>query len=71
MKTVALVFAIPVLLMAGDFWKDKSPADWSEKEAKKMTEESPWARDTPTKMEGGGGMQSGMPSGGRGGRGGG
>jgi hypothetical protein len=66
MKTAALVFAIPVLLLAGDFWKEKKPADWSEKEAKKMTERSPWAHETTPKMEGG--MATGMPSGGGGGR---
>ncbi len=68
MKTAALVFALPVVLLAGDFWKEKKPADWSEKEAKKMTENSPWAHDSTPRMEGG--MMTGMPSGGRGGRGG-
>ncbi len=66
MKTAALLFAVPVLLLAGDFWKEKKPADWSEKEAKKMTENSPWARESTPRMEGA--MPSGMPSGGRGGR---
>jgi len=68
MKSVALFLAIPSLLLAGDFWKEKKPADWSEKEAKKMTRDSPWAHDTTPRMEGM--MAGGMPSGGRGGRGG-
>lgn len=68
MKTVALFLAIPALMMAGDFWKEKKPADWSEKEAKKMTRDSPWAHDATPRMEGM--MATGMPSGGRGGRGG-
>ena len=60
--------ALPALLSAGDFWKEKAPADWTEKEARKMTRSSPWAHETTPKMEGM--MRGGMPSGGRGGRGG-
>ncbi|MBA3976246.1 MAG: hypothetical protein C0504_18720 [Candidatus Solibacter sp.] len=68
MKTALLVLALPALLSAGDFWKEKSPADWTEKEARKMTRSSPWAHEASPRMEGM--MGGGMPSGGRGGRGG-
>lgn len=68
MKSAALLFAVPLLLLAGDFWKEKKPADWSEKEAKKMTLDSPWAHEATPRLEGG--IPSGMPTGGRGGRGG-
>jgi hypothetical protein len=68
MRTALLVLALPALLSAGDFWKEKSPADWTEKEARRMTRNSPWAHEATPKMEG---MMGGaLPSGGRGGRGG-
>lgn len=63
-----LAVLLPVLLPAGDFWKEKNPAEWTEKEARRMTRDSPWAHDATPRMEG---MLGGaMPSSGRGGRGG-
>jgi len=74
-----LVFALCVAV-AGDFWKSKKFATWSDEETKKMIEDSPWARKVPIKyvytappgggMPGGGyggGMGGGMPGGGFGG----
>jgi hypothetical protein len=68
MRTVLLALVLPALLPAGDFWKEKNPADWTEKEARKLTRDSPWAHEATPRMEGMTG--GGMPSGGRGGRGG-
>lgn len=66
MRTALLALALPALLSAADFWKEKSPADWTEKEARRMTRSSPWAHEASPRMEG---MLGGaMPSGGRPGR---
>ena len=55
-------------LCGADFWTKKKFQDWTEKEAQKMTKDSPWARPVEVRMDagGGGGMGGG---GGRGGRG--
>ncbi len=59
------------VLLAADFWQSKKPAEWTEKEARKIVENSPWVKEVqPTmNMEGMGG--GGMGRGGRGGGGGG
>jgi len=74
-----LTFALCIAI-AGDFWKSKKFATWSDEETKKMIEDSPWARKVAFKytytapkgggMPGGGyggGMGGGMPGGGYGG----
>lgn len=71
-----LAFALCVAF-AGDFWKSKKFATWSDEETKKVIEDSPWARKVPIKYtstapKGGGGMPGGgygggMPGGGMGG----
>jgi len=73
---ILLAFALAAaVLRAEDFWEKKSYLQWTDKEAKKMLEDSPWAKkiDAATGLPAGG---SGIPSasgggGGRGGRGGG
>jgi len=57
---------------AGDFWKEKKPADWSEKDKQKMLNSSPWAREASAEMNmagmgGPGGGMGGPPGGGMGG----
>jgi hypothetical protein len=55
------------VLLAADFWQSKKPSEWSEKEARKIFENSPWVKDIQPERNApviGGGM------GGRNGRGG-
>ena len=55
------------VLLAADFWQSKKPSEWTEKEARKMIESSPWVKDVQPSMNApviGGGL------GGRSGRGG-
>src|ERR1035438_460230 len=68
-----LVFTIPALLLAGEFWQDKKPSDWSEKDVKRLLTKSPWAKEGTVAfnmermggMPGGGGPpMGGMPGGG-------
>lgn len=40
------------ILRAEDFWQKKPPAEWSEKDVKKLRTNSPWARDAAVTMEG-------------------
>jgi hypothetical protein len=42
--------ALASLAWAGDVWKDKKPADWSEKDMKKFLTNSPWARTVQPAM---------------------
>jgi hypothetical protein len=51
---------------AADFWMQKKPSDWNEKEAKRLITRSPWAREVQLSGGGGGGGMGG--GGGRGGR---
>ena len=64
------------VLLAADFWQTKKPSEWTEKEARKLIEGSPWVKETTPKMtdagmssrgEGGGGRGGGGRSGGGGG----
>src|ERR1039457_2953158 len=56
-----LVFTIPALLLAGEFWQDKKPSDWSEKDVKRLLTKSPWAKEGTVafNMERMGGMPGG------------
>jgi hypothetical protein len=66
-------------LLAGEFWNDKDPAQWSEEEVERLLTKSPWSKQVTaamdfSKMRGGGpggpgggppgGMGGGMPGGG-------
>ena len=33
------------LLLAGDFWQDKKPSEWTEKDIQRLETKSPWAKD--------------------------
>lgn len=59
MRSLALLLAVPVVLLCADFWKDKKPADWTEKESRKIMANSPWARSASPEMDMGGGMGRG------------
>ena len=36
---------------AGDPWKDKKPADWSDKDLQKFLNKSPWAKTVPMQFD--------------------
>ncbi|HXN45922.1 MAG TPA: hypothetical protein VN893_04735, partial [Bryobacteraceae bacterium] len=38
----------PLLLLAGDSWRDKDPAQWSSDEVNQVLTNSPWARQVTT-----------------------
>ena len=66
-------------LLAADFWQNKKPSEWTEKEARKIIENSPWVKEVQPGMDmaalnkarggSGGGAENGR-SGGTGGGGG-
>jgi len=54
-------FPASLALASGEFWNDKKPSEWSEKEAKKLLTKSPWAKEVTaglTMRMGMGGMES-------------
>jgi hypothetical protein len=62
----------PLILYAGDFWRDKEPSQWTSEEVNQMLTKSPWAKEvTPTfdrsRMGGGRGGGMGRRGGGMGG----
>lgn len=63
----------PLVLLAGDFWHDKDPSQWSSDEVNQMLANSPWAKQVTASFnqEGSGGRGGGMGGGGGMGRGGG
>src|SRR5579862_6399667 len=46
-------FALSFSLFAADFWTSKPFTQWSEKEAQRMVESSPWAKPVSVAMGGG------------------
>lgn len=55
------------VLLAADFWQTKKPSEWTEKEARKLIEGSPWVKETTPKMTDAGMSSRGEGGGGRGG----
>jgi hypothetical protein len=65
--------ALAMSVWAGDAWKDKKPADWTEKDLTKFLTRSPWAKSVAMEMDfsrmsrnrsGRGGIGGEMPGGG-------
>lgn len=56
------------VLLAADFWQSKKPSEWTEKEARKIVENSPWVKEVQPAMNmqgmGGGGDMGPGPGGG-------
>ncbi|MGO9097522.1 MAG: hypothetical protein ACLQGV_20160 [Bryobacteraceae bacterium] len=48
---IALISASAVLL-AGEFWQDKQPSEWTEKEIQRLKTRSPWAKEAILTMGG-------------------
>ena len=74
LRTAAVIALISgsAILLAGEFWQDKQPSDWTDKDVQRLVTKSPWAKPAslsfnPDRMAGMG-RQGGM--GGRGGMGG-
>jgi hypothetical protein len=69
-KTAGLLLLFNFVLVAADFWQ-KPYTEWSEKDAAKLMNDSPWAKSVSVSMAGpGGGGGAPMPAGGGGGFGG-
>lgn len=73
-----IVLSSAAILLAGEFWQDKQPSDWTDKDVQRLETKSPWAKEASVSLERGlmdgvrmgGGMPGGMGGGmGRGGRG--
>jgi hypothetical protein len=39
---------------AADFWNDKQPGEWAEKDVQRLLTKSPWAKDASVEMDFGG-----------------
>ncbi len=65
LPTAALCFA--TLTLAGEFWNDKQPSDWSQKEVERLMSKSPWAKQTAASMDVSRMRGMGGPGGGMGG----
>jgi len=44
-RNLIACLCLPPLMMAADFWQEKDPAQWTEKEITRLRTNSPWARD--------------------------
>jgi len=51
-RRTLLASLIPFPLFAADFWQVKKPADWSDKEIKKLLTNSPWSQDQTVELVG-------------------
>jgi hypothetical protein len=51
-KLAALMIVFAVCLWAADFWQTKPFTEWSDKDAAKMTSNSPWAKEFSVEMTG-------------------
>jgi len=45
---------------AGEFWNDKQPSEWSEKDVQRLLTKSPWAKEAAAQVDFGGGGGPGM-----------
>jgi hypothetical protein len=54
-KTTLLLLTFGISLWAADFWQTKPYTDWSDKEAQKIETNSPWSKQVPVALAGGGG----------------
>jgi hypothetical protein len=53
---MAAALSGPLVLLAGDFWRDKEPSQWSSEEVNQILTKSPWAKQvTASSNENGGG----------------
>lgn len=66
--TLMLLLTLAGSVLAADFWLEKEPAQWSEKEIERLLTKSPWAKQVTAAMDfsrmGGPGMPGGPPGGG-------
>jgi hypothetical protein len=63
LRTAGIIALISgsAILLAGDFWQEKQPSDWTDKEVQKLQTKSPWAKDVVLPSAGGGAGQTGSP----------
>jgi hypothetical protein len=68
---IATALAAPLLLVAGDTWRDKDPAQWNSDEVNQVLTNSPWAKQVTASVNqdnngsgGGGGGRGGWGGGG-------
>ncbi len=54
MRPCALIAMLALPALAGEFWNDKQPSQWSDKEVKRLLEKSPWAKEANVVLQGGG-----------------
>jgi hypothetical protein len=55
MKKIApLLLTLAVCLWAADFWQTKPYTEWSDKETQKIETDSPWSKQVPLSVSGGG-----------------
>ena len=71
LRTVILCAALGSALVvwgspAGDFWNDKQPGQWAEKDVQRLLTKSPWAKDADVEMDFGGPGMGGFGMGGPG-----
>jgi hypothetical protein len=53
-KITALLLGLAICIWAADFWQTKPYTDWTDKEAQKIETSSPWAKQVPVALGGGG-----------------
>lgn len=56
---VALLALAAARLAAAEFWQEKKFSEWTDKEVRKMLNDSPWARPVEVRLDAGGGMAAG------------
>jgi hypothetical protein len=54
-KFIPLLLGLAICLWAADFWLTKPYTDWSEKDIQKIETNSPWSKQVPWTLGGGGG----------------
>src|SRR5580704_15090042 len=62
-KITAGLLGLGVCLWAADFWQTKPYTEWSDKDIQKIETSSPWSKQVPIALEGGGGGGGGSKGG--------
>jgi len=57
--SIAATLAVRARAVAGDFWKDRKPEEWSPQDIQRLMNKSPWAKEVVLAYSPAGGMPEG------------
>ncbi len=53
-RALTVLISTPLFLFAAEFWQQKNPSEWTDKEVNRLLTKSPWAKEAVTTFDPGG-----------------